>query len=121
MIPKTRFAVAVSALPVPRCGVTNVSGVYAYSTAYMTLLVKLYAQFQPSRLALSSAVVLASRNAPVAAVPSASVPRRPNPLSSTRTPPSSAPGTPSTAMMSELRYVMYVLPSPNSAPRVAWM
>lgn len=57
MMPKTRFAVAVSAFPVPRSLVANSSGVKAYSTAYMMLEVKLKAQFQPSRLGESVAVV----------------------------------------------------------------
>lgn len=57
MIPKTRFAVAASAFPVPRSFVANTSGVYAYSTAYMILLKKLYAQFQPNRPLELDAVV----------------------------------------------------------------
>lgn len=121
MIPKMRLHVAVSALPVPRCGVGNSSGVKPYSTAYMTLLVKLKAQFQPSNDSELSAVVEAYRNTPVRMVDTASVPFRPNPRSSTRSPPIRAPGTPSTAMMSEFRYVRYVDPSPKLAPRVAWM
>lgn len=35
MIPKTLFAVAVNALPVPRSFVGKISGVYAYRTAYL--------------------------------------------------------------------------------------
>jgi hypothetical protein len=35
-MPKTRFAVAARALPVPRSLVGKTSGVYAYNTAYMT-------------------------------------------------------------------------------------
>lgn len=121
MMPKTRLHVAVRAFPVPLCGVGNSSGVKPYSTAYMTLLVKLKAQFQPSRDRESSAVVDAYRNTPVSTVDSASVPFLPRRGSSTSSPPTSAPGTPSTAMMSEFRYVRYVEPSPKSAPRVAWM
>jgi hypothetical protein len=44
---------------------------------------------------------------------------RPKNFNSTSSPPSRAPGTPSTAMISELRYVRYVEPSPNCAPRMA--
>jgi hypothetical protein len=57
MIPNMRLHVAVSALPVPRCGVGNSSGVKPYSTAYMILLVKLYAQFQPNKPSDVTAVV----------------------------------------------------------------
>jgi hypothetical protein len=87
----------------------------------MTLLVKLKAQFQPRSACELSAVVEPYRNTPVRMVDSASVPFLPNRGSSTNNPPSKAPGTPSTAMMSEFRYVRYVDPSPKSAPRVAWM
>jgi hypothetical protein len=121
MIPKTRLQVAVRAFPVPLCGVGNSSGVKPYNTAYMTLLLKLKAQFQPKRDCESSAVVDAYRNTPVTMVESESVPFLPNRGSSTSTPPSKAPGTPTAAMMSEFRYVRYVEPSPKSAPRVAWM
>ena len=41
IMPKILFAVAVIALPVPLSFVGNNSGVRAYSTPYMTLLVKL--------------------------------------------------------------------------------
>ncbi len=58
MIPKMRLHVAARALPVPRCGVGKISGVYPYSTAYMTLLQKLKAQFQPRRAVLLSAVAM---------------------------------------------------------------
>lgn len=85
------------------------------------LLKKLNAQFQPSKDSEVRAVVEAYRNTPVRTVLTESVPFRPNFGTSTRYPPSKAPGTPKTAMMSELRYVRYVEPSPNSAPRVAWM
>jgi len=57
----------------------------------------------------------------VRVVETASVPRRPNLGSWTRRPPIRAPGIPRTAMIRELRYVIYVEPSPNFAPRVAWM
>jgi hypothetical protein len=105
MIPKMRLQVAVRALPVPLCGVGNSSGVKLYSTAYMTLLVKLKAQFQPRRDCELRAVVEAYRNTPVRTVDTASVPFLPNRGSSTSSPPIRAPGTPSTAMMSEFRYV----------------
>ena len=121
MTPKMRFDVAVSALPVPLWGVGNSSGVYPYSTAYMVLLQKLKAQFQPRSCWLVVAVVDAYRNAPVAAVDAKRAPFRPMYGSSMSTAPSRDPGMPSVAMMRLLRYVMYVLPSSNSAPRVAWM
>lgn len=57
MMPKTRLHVALRAFPVPLCGVGNSSGVKLYNTAYMMLLVKLKAQFQPRRLCESRAVV----------------------------------------------------------------
>ena len=76
---------------------------YAYKTAYMMLLVKLYAQFQPSKESEVLAVVEQYRKTPVKTVESARVPLRPKLLISTIAPPSRAPGTPSTAMMAELR------------------
>lgn len=85
------------------------------------MLQKLYAQFQPSRALEVVAVVEAYRKMPVRIVDRARAPLRPNLGISTSKPPRRAPGTPSVAMMRELRYVMYVEPSPNSAPRVAWM
>jgi hypothetical protein len=121
MIPNTRLHVALRAFPVPLCGVGNSSGVKLYSTAYMTLLQKLKAQFQPKRDCEFRAVVEAYKNTPVSTVDTESVPFLPKCGSSTSHPPSKAPGTPSTAMMSEFRYVRYVDPSPKSAPRVAWM
>jgi hypothetical protein len=57
MIPKTRFAVAVNAFPVPLSFVGKISGVYAYRTAYIILLKKLNAQFHPSNEADVRAVV----------------------------------------------------------------
>jgi hypothetical protein len=105
MMPKMRLHVALSAFPVPLCGVGNSSGVKLYRTAYMTLLVKLKAQFQPRRACESRAVVEAYKNAPVIAVDSASVPFLPKRGTSTSNPPIRAPGTPSVAMMSEFRYV----------------
>lgn len=67
MIPKTRFALATKAFPVPLSFVGNNSGVIAYSTPYITLLVKLYAQFQP-RSALDVRAVVETRiNTPVRA------------------------------------------------------
>lgn len=105
MIPNTLFALAVIAFPVPRSFVANVSGVYAYSTAYMMLLIKLYAQFQPSSAPELSAVVEQNRNTPVRTVDAASVPLRPIRGVSTSSPPRRHPGTPSAAMISELRYV----------------
>jgi hypothetical protein len=47
--PQIRFPVAVKAFPVPLSLVGNSSGVMAYRTPYMILLVKLYAQFHTSR------------------------------------------------------------------------
>jgi hypothetical protein len=47
MTPKIRLAVPVMAFPVPLAFVENNSGVIAKRTPYMTLLVKLYTQFQP--------------------------------------------------------------------------
>jgi hypothetical protein len=71
----------------------------------MILLMKLYAQFQPSSAAELRAVVLPNRNTPVKTVDRESVPLRPMRGVSTRMPPMMQPGTPSTAMMRELRYV----------------
>lgn len=71
----------------------------------MTFEVKLKAQFQPKRAAELSAVVDAYRNTPVKIVEAASVPLRPKLGNSTKNPPRSAPGTPTTAMISEFRYV----------------
>lgn len=64
---------------------------------------KLYAQFQPSSASDVTAVVEQKRNTPVSTVEAASVPLRPMRGVSTRIPPMMQPGTPSTAMMSELR------------------
>lgn len=77
MMPKIRLQDAVSALPVPLCGVGNNSGVYEYNTAYMTLLQKLYAQLYPRSALDESAVVEMKRNTPVSAVNSERVPLRP--------------------------------------------
>ena len=137
MMPNILLLVAQRALPVPLSFVGKTSGVYAYNTAYlegsvndqdvrsgrhtMIFEVKLNPQFQPNKLFEVRAVVEPYKNTPVKAVESASVPLRPNFLISTMAPPSSAPGTPSTAMIKLLRYVMYVEPSPKSKPRVAWM
>ena len=65
MIPKIRFADAVRAFPVPRSFVGKSSGVRAYRTPYMMLLVKLYAQFQPSNAFEFLAVVEARMKVPV--------------------------------------------------------
>ena len=70
------------------------------------LLKKLYPQFQPSKAFEVFAVVEAYRNTPVRTVELASAPFRPNFGISTNAPPMRAPGTPNTAMMRELRYVM---------------
>jgi hypothetical protein len=67
MIPKILFAVATIAFPVPRSFVGNNSGVSAYSTPYMTLLQKLYAQFHPRRALEVRAVVETRMNTPVRA------------------------------------------------------
>ena len=85
----------------------------------MTLLMKLYAQFQPNKAFDVKAVVEQYRKTPVSAADKARAPFRPNRGISTSTPPMRAPGTPRTAIMVELRKVMYVLPSPNLAPLVA--
>lgn len=82
---------------------------------------KLKAQFQPNNALEVTAVVEQYRNTPVSAVDVAKVPLRPNRGISTSAPPTRAPGTPREAMMAELRKVMYVEPSPNFAPRVAWI
>lgn len=87
----------------------------------MILLMKVYAQFHPSNAFDVTAVVDANRKTPVRAVDVAKAPFRPNLGIWTSAPPIKAPGTPSTAMMAKLRYVMYVDPSPNAAPRVAWI
>lgn len=65
MTPQIRFPVAVKELPVPLSLVGNSSGVMAYSTPYMILLVKLYAQFQPSRALEFRAVVEIKMKIPV--------------------------------------------------------
>jgi hypothetical protein len=70
MIPNILFAVATIAFPVPRSLVGNNSGVSAYRTPYMTLLVKLYAQFQPRRALEVRAVVETRMKTPVRAVES---------------------------------------------------
>lgn len=103
IIPNTRFALAVTAFPVPRSLVTNTSGVYAYKTAYITLLTKLYAQFHPSSAEEEWLVVLQKRKTPVREVERARVPRRPSVGVSTRRPPRRQPGMPRAAMISELR------------------
>jgi len=121
MMPNMRLQVAVIALPVPLEGVGNSSGVYEYSTEYMTLLVKLNAQFHPKSEFESNAIVEPYRNTPVSTVESDSVPLRPNRGLSTKYAPTRAPGTPATAMTREFRYVRYVDPSPKSAPLAAWM
>lgn len=59
MIPKIRFALAASALPVPLSLVGKISGVYAYRTAYMMLEKNENAQFHPSRVFEVVAVVVA--------------------------------------------------------------
>jgi hypothetical protein len=105
MIPNTLFAVAVKAFPVPRSFVGNISGVYAYKTAYIMFEKKLNAHCQPRSAAEVFAVVEQYKKTPVSTVDTASVPRRPNRGTSTKTPPSRAPGTPSTAIISEFRYV----------------
>ena len=87
----------------------------------MMLAMKLYAQFQPNSALEVDAVVEQYRKTPVSAVDRPRAPLRPKRGTSTSAPPTSAPGMPSTAMMVELRYVMYVEPSPNFAPRVAWI
>lgn len=68
MIPKTRLALATIAFPVPRSFVGKSSGVITYKTPYMTLLVKLYVQFQPKRALDVRAVVETSIKTPVRAV-----------------------------------------------------
>jgi hypothetical protein len=68
MIPKIRLAVATMELPVPLSLVGNSSGDNAYNTPYITLLVKLYAQFQPKRELDERAVVEARMKTPVRAL-----------------------------------------------------
>lgn len=68
MIPKIRLAVAVMAFPVPLSLVGNSSGVIAYRTPYITLLVKLYAQFHPRSEFEERAVVETRMNTPVRTV-----------------------------------------------------
>lgn len=97
------LAAAAKAFPVPRCFVGNISGVYAYRTAYMIFATKLYAQFQPNNEFDVTAVVEPNRNTPVRIVEMERVPLRPIRGSSTRRPPTRAPGTPRTAMMRESR------------------
>ena len=65
MIPKILLAAATSALPVPRSLVGKSSGEMAYNTPYMTLEVKLYPQFQPSKVLDEREVVVAKRKTPV--------------------------------------------------------
>ena len=101
MIPNTRLQVAVKAFPVPLCGVGNSSGVKPYRTAYMILLLKLKAQFQPRSDLESVAVVDAYKKTPVPTVESERVPFLPSLGSSTIQPPSRAPGMPRTEMMRE--------------------
>jgi hypothetical protein len=103
MIPKTRLAVAVKALPVPLSFVGNISGVYAYKTAYITFEQNEYAQFHPRRALEVCAVVEARMNTPVKRVEADRVPFLPTCLISTRRPPRIAPGTPRTAMIHEFR------------------
>jgi hypothetical protein len=74
-----------------------------YKTAYMMFEVKLKAHCQPRSAALVKAVVEQYKKTPVRIVERASVPLRPSAFSSTRNPPRRAPGTPSTAMISEFR------------------
>jgi len=62
-----------------------------------------YAQFHPSNALDVCAVVEARMNTPVKRVEMDNVPFLPICLSSTRRPPSIAPGTPSTAMIQEFR------------------
>jgi hypothetical protein len=63
--PKIRLAVAVMAFPVPLALVGNNSGVIAKRTPYITLLVKLYAQFQPKSALEFRAVVDPRMKTPV--------------------------------------------------------
>jgi len=64
-MPKIRLAEATRALPVPLSLVGNTSGDRAYSTPYIILLTKLYAQFQPKRALDERDVVEASMKTPV--------------------------------------------------------
>lgn len=67
----------------------------------------MYRQFQARRVLDVLAVVLAYRKTPTRAVAVPRTPRRPT-LVSLSSPPTMAPGTPSEAIMSMLRYVVYV-------------
>ncbi len=118
IIPNTRFAVATIAFPVPRSLVGNNSGETAYSTPYITLLVKVYPQFHPRSASEVRAVVPAKRKTPVKTtrdyrvslghgskqdkdrlVEIANVPLRPRSGNSTNHPARRAPGTPITLQM----------------------
>jgi hypothetical protein len=77
MIPNILFEHAVRAFPVPLSFVAKISGVYAYSTAYMTLEEKEYAQFQPRRALEVEARVDKKMKRPVRTVDSANAPFRP--------------------------------------------
>lgn len=144
MIPKIRFAVEARPFPVPRSFVGKscrrnliqsrytrrrylTSGVIAYSTPYIMLLVKVYPQFQPRSPSLVRAVVPAKRNTPVRTVQPEHIiidhtnnalgrrhslveidnaPFLPMYGRSTAQPPTKAPGMPSTLRITWFRYVM---------------
>lgn len=103
MTPNTLFAVAVSEFPVPLCFVGKSSGVMAYKTPYIILLVKLYAQFHPRRLFELRAVVDARMKMPVKIVKIDRVPLRPSSVISTMYPASREPGIAQVAKMTWLR------------------
>jgi hypothetical protein len=92
--PKILFAVAAKPFPVPRFLVGKISGVYAYRTPYMILLVTLYPQFHPSKALELRAVVDAKRKTPVRIVAIDMAPLRPMRGSSTAHPAINAPGMP---------------------------
>lgn len=99
------------------------------------MLVNEYPQSHPSKASEVRAVVLARRKTPVRIVETERVPFLPMYGISTNRPPMMEPGTPMTLIMTWLRYydslvslvhhawnlvltVMYVEPSPKSAPRL---
>src|SRR5579859_6543416 len=98
MTPKIRFAVAARPLPVPRSLVGKISGVYAYNTPYIILLVILYPQFHPRRAFEVRAVVEQNRNTPVNTVATDIAPFRPIRGSSTAQAAINAPGIPSISL-----------------------
>lgn len=92
--PNILFAVAARPFPVPRSLVGKISGVYAYKTPYIILLVILYPQFHPSKALEVRAVVEQKRKTPVRTVAIDMAPLRPIRGSSTAQAAINAPGIP---------------------------